>query len=173
MPSELLTEVESKVKDRIKELLPLHNEYLELSAWAERAGIELNGSAPRKPPAAKPAAAKKSTPRRKAGKKAAAKTTAAKPATAKASSRFPNGVPDRRADLLRIVNENPGVTVREVGDKLETDATQLYRHRNALVEEGLIESRGPNLFPKSEAKGNGESGTPAWSPGGGDGGNGA
>lgn len=143
MPSELLTEVESKVKERVKELRPLHDEYLELQAYAERAGISLNGNSAKPAAAAKPKPAPKRKPaaRRKAAQKPAAKSST--------SSRFPNGVPDRRADLLRVVTENPGLTVREAGEKLGTDATQLYRHRNKLVEEGLLESRGPNLFPKT------------------------
>lgn len=160
MPSELLSEVENKVKDRLTELRPLHDEYLELSEFAERMGITAAASAAASAAAAAAAAATaKPKPRKKA---------AAKPAK-RAASTNGNGrtAPDRRADLIRMVTENPGITVREVGEKLGIDGTQFYRHRNNLVEEGVIEARGPNLFPKGTAT------APAGEGGGGGEGDGA
>jgi hypothetical protein len=53
----------------------------------------------------------------------------------------------RHGDVLRLVGENPGITVREIGERLGVDATGLYRVVKRLTEEGRLRKDGPRLHP--------------------------
>jgi Winged helix-turn-helix DNA-binding len=74
----------------------------------------------------------------------------------------------RHDDVLRLVGENPGITVREIGERLGVDATGLYRVAKRLTDEGRLRKDGPRLYPEgtatapsSEASAGGASQTPA------------
>jgi Winged helix-turn-helix DNA-binding len=49
--------------------------------------------------------------------------------------------------VLRLVGENPGITVREVGERLGVDATGLYRVVKRLSDEGRVRKDGRRLQP--------------------------
>jgi Winged helix-turn-helix DNA-binding len=53
----------------------------------------------------------------------------------------------RHEDVLRLVGENPGITVREIGERLGVDATGLYRVVNQLTDEGRVRKDGTGLQP--------------------------
>jgi hypothetical protein len=53
----------------------------------------------------------------------------------------------RQDDVLRLVRENPGITVRELGERLGVDATGLYRVVNRLADEGRVRKDGARLEP--------------------------
>jgi hypothetical protein len=53
----------------------------------------------------------------------------------------------RHEDVLRLVGENPGITVRELGERLGVDATGLYRVVNRLSDEGRVRKDGTRLQP--------------------------
>ncbi|HWI22369.1 MAG TPA: winged helix-turn-helix transcriptional regulator [Baekduia sp.] len=55
----------------------------------------------------------------------------------------------RRQDILRLVAERPGRTINEIGKQLGVDPTGLYRSVRALIAEGQITKRGPNLYPNT------------------------
>jgi hypothetical protein len=55
----------------------------------------------------------------------------------------------RQEDVLRLVGENPGITVREIGERLGVDATGLYRVANRLTDAGRLRKDGPRLYPES------------------------
>jgi hypothetical protein len=44
----------------------------------------------------------------------------------------------RQDDVLRLVAENPGITVRELGERLGVDATGLYRVVKRLTDDGRV-----------------------------------
>ena len=51
----------------------------------------------------------------------------------------------RREQLLAMVRERPGVTVREIGAELGVDPTSLYRIVHRLERDGVLEKRGRAL----------------------------
>jgi hypothetical protein len=53
----------------------------------------------------------------------------------------------RHDDVLRLVGEHPGITVREIGERLGVDATSLYRVVNRLTDEGRVRKDGIRLQP--------------------------
>ena len=53
----------------------------------------------------------------------------------------------RQDDVLRLVRENPGITVREIGERLGVEATGLYRVVNRLADEGRVRKDGTRLEP--------------------------
>ena len=57
----------------------------------------------------------------------------------------------RNEDVLRLVGENPGITVREIGERLGVDATGLYRVVNRLSDEGRVRKDGTGLQPVDSA----------------------
>jgi hypothetical protein len=85
---------------------------------------------------------------------ASGKTAAARPrkraATSRQQSRGRRAAArpgQRHDDLLRLVRENPGITVREVGERLGVDATGLYRVVRRLSDEGRVRKDGRRLQP--------------------------
>jgi Winged helix-turn-helix DNA-binding len=58
----------------------------------------------------------------------------------------------RHDDVLRLVRENPGITVRETGERLGVDATGLYRVVKRLSDEGRVRKDGTRLQPVGSAK---------------------
>ena len=57
----------------------------------------------------------------------------------------------RHDDVLRLVGENPGITVREIGERLGVDSTGLYRVVKRLVDDGRVHKDGPRLHPVQSA----------------------
>jgi CRP-like cAMP-binding protein len=127
---EELKGLEDRVAQRLAELRPLVDEYHELEQIAERLGLsQARGDAR---PARGRGAARR--PRAKAG------TGAARP-----SRRARDG--GRRDQLLAVVNEQPGITVREVGSRLGVDPTSLYRIVHRLEQDGALRKNGRELLP--------------------------
>ncbi len=52
---------------------------------------------------------------------------------------------EREAQVLRIVGESPGITVREIGERLGVDPTGLYRVTKKLTAERRLRKDGPRL----------------------------
>ena len=112
-------------------------------------------------PSAKPRGTRSTTaPKAKANKAKAKATGGAKTATRArprkraAASRQRSGgrraaarPGQRHEDVLRLVGENPGITVREIGERLGVDATGLYRVVNQLTDEGRVRKDGTGLQP--------------------------
>ena len=121
---------------RMRELEPLVAEYEELKRIAE--SLQLNpGSAPaRRSRAAKPASSGRARSQRRT-----AQRRTARPRRAASGG--------RREDILRLVGENPGITINQLGKQLGVDPTGLYRPVRALVAEGRIDKQGPSLRPKA------------------------
>ena len=121
--------LEDRVAQRLAELRPLVDEYRELEQVAERLGLSQDATKVR------PAATGTARPSR-AGTRAtrARRRTAAR-----------NG--GRREQLLAVVNEQPGITVREVGARLGVDPTSLYRIVHKLEADGALRTSGRELRP--------------------------
>jgi hypothetical protein len=151
--------LEDRVARRMKELRPLVDEYRELERVAQRLGVSTSATAdtaetptdtPETPtrtpetPTATPETptATPETPRRA---RRASRRTRTKSASGPAAPARANG---RREQLLAMVRERPGVTVREIGAELGVDPTSLYRIVHRLEREGALEKRGRELIPR-------------------------
>jgi transcriptional regulator of acetoin/glycerol metabolism len=134
--------LENRVKERMRELRPLLAEYQELEQVARRLGVNLDdataesASEPSTPRAARGSAARGSrSPRRSASTQ-----TRRQPGTRARSG-------GRREQLLDLVRQQPGITVRDAGQKLGVDGTSLYRVVRRLEQEGAVKKEGRGLQP--------------------------
>ena len=123
-----------------------------------------SGRAAARGSAAKPAATSRGT-RSTTGQRPASRAEATgakgKAAPSRAGKRAGQQTRGRRAaparpgqrddELLRLVGDNPGITVREIGERLGVDATGLYRVANRLTEAGRVRKDGPRLYPVDSA----------------------
>jgi CRP-like cAMP-binding protein len=160
---------EQRVAERLRELEPLVEEYHKLEQVAQRLGLDRSEHAPA-PDKQRPASPARTQGRRRRSKTKARTAQAtredgAKSATAKASAA---GAPTRAArragtvsdqgrpalnrgsrqqDIVRLVNEHPGITVREIAGELGVDATGLYRPVHKLEQQGAISKQGAALQP--------------------------
>jgi CRP-like cAMP-binding protein len=129
---EELKGLEDRVAQRLAELRPLVDEYHELERIADRLGLSAGDAKSAQPP-----------PQRRAGaRRSRARVNAAATRTAGRSS---NG--GRRDQLLEVVKEQPGITVREVGTRLGVDPTSLYRIVHRLEQDGALRKSGRELRP--------------------------
>jgi DNA-binding IclR family transcriptional regulator len=53
--------------------------------------------------------------------------------------------------VLRLINEQPGITVREIAERLGVDPTGLYRVAKRLTDDGRVRKDGTRLFPTEPA----------------------
>jgi hypothetical protein len=67
--------------------------------------------------------------------------TASKPATGQR--------PNRREDVVRLVRQRPGISIKQIGDELGIDPTGLYRPVRELQQQGAITKQGPRLNPSA------------------------
>lgn len=126
--------LERKVAARLRELEPLVSEYGELRALAERLGIETPAADPA------PARAASARPPRAAGRP---KPTRKAPRPAEREAARVN----RSEDVLRLITENPGTTVAEIGKRLGVDPTSLYRVVRRLEQQGRVSKSGRAIHP--------------------------
>lgn len=130
----------AKAMARAKVLAPQVHEYHELIEFLEMTAPKM---AP-KPEAAKP----KAKPKAKAAPKSRSRKRTATKATGKR-----RGAPPRRAtEFANLVNENPGMTVREASKKLD-DVNETYLHRigKDLVNDGTLRKEGSGYYPAGNA----------------------
>src|SRR3954447_256748 len=161
--------LEQQVLDRLRELEPLTREYEQLRELAERLGVTYTphaSEAERSQAPARRARGKRGTakpskrapakavgqqaPARKPAAKRSSKPRATTRATKPAAARSRRGAArpgQRQQDVLRLVTERPGITVRELGERLGVDATGLYRGVTRLSDGGLVRNPAPRLPP--------------------------
>ena len=121
IPDEL-AKLEAHVRRRMTELAPLVHEYRELEQIANRLGLEIdarNGAGPSVPNGLLD------------GRRATIHVPAGR----------------RHQQLLALIRERPGITVREAAQELGVDPTSLYRIVRRLVADRDVEKRGRSLHP--------------------------
>ena len=115
-----LSEERARIDEKLKELRPLHEEYLEL----ERVKQALDSV---------------DKPRRGPGRPRG--STGAAPSGARRRRRRRSG--GTRADqALQAVRQNPGVTVTELAGQLGVQPNYLYRVMNGLQDDGAVKKQG-------------------------------
>ena len=162
---------EEQVAKRLRELKPLVAEYHELEQVAQRLGLSVSGDDATVSSEPQPASRKTTRRRRRAsatkarsapsaregsGNGATAQTSVAatqtrrvrSPRNSASKGRAGSKRTSRREqDVLRLVNERPGITVSEIAKQLGVDATGLYRPVHKLEQRGAISKQGPALQP--------------------------
>jgi DNA binding protein with HTH domain len=164
---------EEQVAKRLRELKPLVAEYHELENVAQRLGLSVSDDAPaagtRPPASTKPARRRRRTAKTATRSAASKRDGSADGGTAKTAvaatqarrARSPRGSAGnsgvgssrssrRQQDVLRLVNQRPGITVSEIAKELGVDATGLYRPVHKLEQDGAIIKRGVALQPTSD-----------------------
>ena len=131
---DFLDEKKREIAERLKELRPLVDEFNRLEA-AQRAldGADLGngrtGSSSR-------------------GRRARAATSRASSSAARGR---PKGTGARSKEALALVQENPGITIPELAERMGIKQNYLYRVLPGLQEEGLVTKEGRGWHPKAAA----------------------
>jgi hypothetical protein len=137
-----------EITDRLKELKPQVDEYSRLEAAAS-ALAKVGGSAP-----AATAPRRKKGPGRPLGSvNRASKATPGSATKAAASSTKRRvgrrkGSGTRSKQALRLVREQPGITIPELASEMKIQANYLYRVLPGLEQEGKLEKKGRGYHPK-------------------------
>jgi hypothetical protein len=124
--ADFLAEKLQEIDERLKELRPLHEEYLKLEK-AKQALAGMDGPArrgPGRPRGSAAGAGRSSGNGRRRRRRGRAGGTAAE-------------------KVLEVVRQNPGITVSDVGDQLGyTQKNYLYRVFHNLTEDGAVQKQG-------------------------------
>jgi DNA-binding NarL/FixJ family response regulator len=159
---------EEELVGRLRELRPLAIEYHQLEQVARCLGLALDDE--RTTPARKRAASRKNTHTRRTPATAvqSAPTDNASARTAQTSATSTPQRPERASpstdkrrtgaprkshrqeDVLRLIHERPGITVKDIAHELDVDATNLYRHVRRLQQDGLITKDGTALHARGD-----------------------
>jgi AraC-like DNA-binding protein len=119
--ADFLAEKLREIDDRLKELRPLHDEYLKLEK-------------------AKQALAGMDSPRRGPGRPRGSTSASGNGRRRRRRGRSGGTAADK---VLEVVRQNPGITVSEVGDRLGyTQKNYLYRVFHNLTEDGSVQKQG-------------------------------
>lgn len=124
---DFLGEKRAEIDSRLKELRPLHEEYLKL----ERAKAALDGldTSPRRGPG------------RPRGSRGATPSTGSSDGRRRGRRRRSGGTHSERA--LEMIRQNPGITVADMAPKLGiAHKNYLYRVLNGLQAEGAVRKEG-------------------------------
>jgi len=127
--ADFLTEQRAALDKRLKELRPLYDEYLQLEKVKEALGsVGQSRRGPGRPPGS---SSKKRT------------TTASGNGRRKRRGRRGG---TRSDQVLRVIRENPGISVSEIGDRLKLkQKNYLYRVVGNLQSEGAVKKEGRGL----------------------------
>ena len=133
--TDFLEEKLSEIKQRMDELRPAVDEFHRLES-AQRAleGVDTTGSA--SPPAGRRRTRGADRPR--------SGSTAGKRGR-------PRGSGTRSTEALKIVRDQPGITIPEMAQKMGIQQNYLYRVLPGLEQDGLVRKEGRGWFPKEAA----------------------
>ena len=126
--ADFLEEKKREIASRLKELRPLVDEFHRLEA-AQRALEGVGDSAPAAPP------------RRRAGRRPSSGTTGRRRGR-------PRGSGNRAQQALKLVTDNPGITIPEMAQRMGIQVNYLYRVLPNLEQDGKVRKEGRGWFPK-------------------------
>ena len=132
---DFLEEKLSEIKQRMDELRPAVEEFHRLES-AQRAleGVDAGGSA--KPPS-----------RARRGRSGSRSSSS----SSNGRRGRPRGSGTRSNEALKIVRDQPGVTIPEMAQKMGIQQNYLYRVLPGLEQDGLVRKEGRGWFPKEAA----------------------
>jgi hypothetical protein len=129
---DFLEDKKREIKDRLKELKPLVEEYRRLEA----AAAALDG-----------VGATDATPLPTRRTRGAAKRTS----TGTGTRGRPKGSGTRSKQALELVRAQPGITIAELADAMKIKQNYLYRVLPALAQDGLVAKKGRGWHAKDAA----------------------
>jgi DNA primase len=143
---EELRSLEERVVSRLAELRPLVEEYEQLQQVADRLGFDeqkpaARGARRRQRPSPRQRPSVKSSPSARQGRK---------PKPRRASSRRTDvstkavGA-ERRARILELIEQRPGITVPDLSRELGVDPPPLYRAVRKLQSDAVVRKEGKSL----------------------------
>ena len=127
--AETLSKLRSDLERRIREIEPLIEEHARLRQALE-ALKGVDGS--------HPGQASSTAPRRAASRRAAG---------AKGRRGRPRGSGARAQQVLKVVREQPGITIAELAQRLKIKPNYLYRVVPGLLKDGKLEKRDKGYHP--------------------------
>ena len=137
--SDFLTAQRTALEKRLKELRPLYEEYLNL----ERVKDALHGVSGRGPGRPRGTATRRRGPGRPPG-------SATRRRSANGRRRRGRRGGTRAEQAVKVVRENPGITVSELASKMNIkQKNYLYRVMNQLEADGAVTKRGRGYSAKS------------------------
>lgn len=146
----VLDDVRQQVVRRLRELEPLMAEYRELEQVAERLGLSRSpgkAATGRSARSRAPVGAAEKTSAAPAGRTSGRRPTPRRRTRSRRGAATPGS---RQQDVLRLVNERPGISVPELGRELGVDPTGLYQIVRRLEGRGAIRKDGRQLQPVAE-----------------------
>ncbi len=145
---DFLDEKRQEIAARLKELKPLVDEYGRLEAAAKALSGVGSAAPARRNGSATPSASSSSKRGRPRGSKNTATTATAKTAPTKAKGTGQGkragrrkGSGARAAETLRLVKEQPGITIPELAGRMGIKMNYLYRVLPNLKEEGKVQQK--------------------------------
>jgi CRP-like cAMP-binding protein len=133
--TDFLEDKKREIRDRLKELKPLVEEYHRLEAAAQALdGVNANGNG-----GATRAPRRASAPR---ARKAAAGT---------GKRGRPKGSGTRSKQALELVRAQPGITIPELAEAMGIKQNYLYRVLPSLAQDGLVSKKGRGWHAKDAA----------------------
>jgi hypothetical protein len=121
--ADFLTEQRNAIENRLKELRPLYDEYLQLEKAKE--ALDSVGAPRRRGPGRPPG------------------STTRRASSGNGRRRRRRGGGNRSDQVLKVIRENPGISVSEIGDKLGMkQKNYLYRVVGNLQSEGAVKKDG-------------------------------
>jgi len=139
--ADFLTEQRSALEKRLKELKPLYDEYLSLEKVQE--ALEGVGGAVRRGPGRpRGSATRRRGPGRPPGSKTRRRSTNGRRRRGRRGG-------TRTDQALKVVRENPGITVTELASKMNIkQKNYLYRVMNQLAADGAVKKQGRGYTAK-------------------------
>ncbi len=138
--TDFLEDKKREIRERLKELKPLVDEYRRLEAAAAALeGVPANGSAPAATPAARRG--------RPAG--SSRRTAAAGAGTGRRGR--PKGSGTRSKQALELVRAQPGISISELAGAMGIKQNYLYRVLPSLAQDGLVTKKGRGWHAKDAA----------------------
>ena len=136
--SDFLTRQRQEIRNRLAELRPYYEEYLNLET-VENALDEVSNSAPTAVRRRGPGRPRKSTTNRGPGRP---RKVAAEPASSSKGGRRSS----TRADqTLKLITKNPGISVPEIAKRLGIQQNYVYRVVNKLQAGNMVKRSGRGL----------------------------
>jgi hypothetical protein len=138
--ADFLDEKRREMRERLKELRPLVDEYHRLEAAVQALeGVGTGGSG------AGSGAGAPAAPRRRSGGSSAN-------ANGNSGRRGrPRGSGTRGKQALELVRSNPGITIPEIAERMGIQQNYLYRVLPALQKDGLVRKEGRGWHPMEAA----------------------
>jgi hypothetical protein len=133
--SDFLAEKRKEIQARLKELKPLHEEYLKLEAAEQALAGVGSGAATSSNGNGASAGSTSRSPRRSSTRKSSGSAGTGRRGR-------PKGSGNRGNQALELVRAKPGITIPELAEAMGIKQNYLYRVMPGLAEQGLVTKSG-------------------------------